>query len=227
MLKILFLSPLIAASFLIATPKTVVFNYGGVLVGKGDHKAIANFIQSSFALSDLDLEIAYLTKEKAVKSQNVTDEDFWLTFAQTRQIPLPEDWAQTFKTIKQQSIQVNYDVYQIVEQLKKNNVRVALLSNVDNWRASLIRDLGLYDPFDLCILACEIGVKQPNLEVYQILLNALGHSPNEVLIIDDKQRNATSAKELGIDTIVFTSPIQLQLKLKERGLLETLPINPP
>jgi FMN phosphatase YigB (HAD superfamily) len=131
-MQTVFLSLVLANSFLFAAPQTVVFNYGGVLVGKGDSQAIADFVQDSLDLSNTELELFYLAKQEAVKSGEITDERFWIALAEKRHIILPKDWEQTFKTVKQQSIRVNYEVYQIVEQLKKNDVRVVLISNVDS-----------------------------------------------------------------------------------------------
>jgi putative hydrolase of the HAD superfamily len=73
--------------------------------------------------------------------------------------------------------------------------------------------------FHPVLLSFEIGVKKPNLKSYQILLDQLKISPQQLLFIDNKEENVKAAKSLGIDAITFINAKQLAEELKKRGII--------
>jgi len=111
-------------------------------------------------------------------------------------------------------------MYALIDDIKQQDITVALLSNIDPFIAKMLREFGLYRPFDPCLLSCEIGVDKPNSEAYTILLDRLGLSGEDVLFIDDRAENIAEAKLFGIDAILFESPKQIQQELIKRNLLE-------
>ena len=108
-------------------------------------------------------------------------------------------------------------MYILVDQLKKQQMPVAMLSNVDTRLANLLREFGLYDPFSPCLLSCEMGVDKPDLKAYEILLNQLKLPAGDVVFIDDRLENVEAAKKMGIDAILFESENQLRAELGKRG----------
>lgn len=59
-----------------------------------------------------------------------------------------------------QAIRVNEEMYALVDHLKEQGLTVGMLSNIDSRLASFIREFGLYEPFNPCILSCEIGLRE-------------------------------------------------------------------
>jgi HAD superfamily hydrolase (TIGR01509 family) len=111
-------------------------------------------------------------------------------------------------------------MYILVNQLKEQHISIALLSNIDERLSKLIRDFGLYEPFNPCLLSCEIDAEKPDLKAYELLLTQLNLPPKEVLFIDDRLENIESAKTMGFDAILFESEQQLRNELRKRGILE-------
>ena len=60
--------------------------------------------------------------------------------------------------------------------------------------------------------------RKPFLDIYQITLDRYQLNPKESLFIDDNKRNIEAAEELGIQTIHFQNPIQLQTTLEKIGI---------
>ena len=60
--------------------------------------------------------------------------------------------------------------------------------------------------------------RKPFLDIYQITLDRYQLNPIESLFIDDNKRNIEAAEELGIQTIHFQNPIQLQTTLEKIGI---------
>ena len=210
---------LLTATSLIAAPQAVVFDFGGVLTGEPNREDVVNFIQNSFHFSKEEFEKVNLEKRQAVKLGK-TDEEFWISYAKTKGIKLPSDWEESFRSVMKDAIGVNPQMYVLVNQLKEQQISVALLSNIDERLSKLIRDFGLYEPFNPCLLSCEIGIEKPDLKAYEFLLTELNLPAKEVLFIDDRPENIEAAKAAGLDAILFSSEPQLRNELSKRGVLE-------
>lgn len=221
MKKILFflITFFFTTTLLIATPQAIVFDFGGVMTGEPNREAVITFISQSFCFSKEEFEKANQEKRLAVK-QGKTDEEFWISYAKNKGIKLPQNWGLSFKSVMRDAIGINPEMYALVDELKKRHISIALLSNIDDRLSQLIRDFGLYKPFNPCLLSCEIGVEKPDLKAYELLLTKLNLSPKEVLFIDDRLENIELAKSMGIDAVLFESEQQLRSELKKRGVLE-------
>ncbi|MBX7067561.1 MAG: HAD family phosphatase [Parachlamydiales bacterium] len=196
----------------------VVFDFGGVLTHEPNKAAIVQFLQDTFALNSEEFEQVNLLKRQAVK-MGKTDEEFWLKYAEENEIQLPENWAKSFKTVMKDNLGANPRMFELVSQIKETNTQVALFSNIDQRLANLIREFGFYDPFDPCILSCEIMCKKPDPEAYAILIERIGLPPEQIIFIDDKLENIEAARALGIDGIHFQSVDQIKAELSQRKVV--------
>ena len=70
------------------------------------------------------------------------------------------------------------------------------------------------DYFDKAFYSCEIGLRKPELESYQWILNHLNVDASKTLFIDDSIQNIEAAKKVGIQT-VYLKP---GMKIEELGL---------
>lgn len=209
----------LTASSLIAAPQAIVFDFGGVLTGEPNREAVITFIRQSFHFSAEEFEKVNQEKRLAVK-QSKTDEEFWIAYAKNKGIKLTANWGASFKSVLKDAIGINPEMYALVDQLKEQQIPVALLSNVDDRISKLIRDFGLYEPFEPCLLSCEIGVEKPDLKAYELLLKTLNLPAKDVVFIDDRSENIEAAKAIGLDAILFESEQQLRNELNTRGALK-------
>lgn len=69
-------------------------------------------------------------------------------------------------------------------------------------------------------LSYEIGAMKPNVEIYRYMLKNLTLDPSEIIFIDDKEENVTSAKQLGIDAVRFTTADELIRVFKMKNIME-------
>ena len=209
----------LAVTSLMATPQAIVFDFGGVLTGEPNREAVVSFICQSFGFSAEEFETLNQEKRLAIK-QGKTDEEFWLSYAKQKEIDLPTDWTGSLRSVMKEAIGVNLDMYALVDELKEKQIPVGLLSNIDARLAKLIRGFSLYEPFEPCLLSCEIGMEKPDPKIYELLIKKLNLPANEIVFIDDKPENVQAAKEVGLDAIVFESQSQLRAELNARGVWE-------
>lgn len=213
---LLLMTPFLTTLSLFAVPKAVVFDFGGVMTGESKKEVVVQFLRSTFNLSEPEFEKINLEKKEALNAGK-SDEEFWLQFAEQQKIALPATWPKELKAVMKEAIGVNPEMYILVAELRAKQIPVALLSNIDTRLAKLIREFGLYEPFDPCLLSCEIGVKKPDPKAYQVLLDQLKVSTTkDVVFIDDRQENVDAALKFGLDALLFTSLDKLREELEKR-----------
>jgi 2-haloacid dehalogenase len=114
-----------------------------------------------------------------------------------------------------------HDTVEIFRQLKQTG-RYKIYA-LTNWSAELFPiALERYDFlhwFDGRVVSGEEKMRKPFPEFYQLILDRFQLTPHETLFIDDNNRNAKAAEEIGLRTILFKSPSQLKEELVDRGIL--------
>lgn len=206
------------ATALFSAPKAVVFDFGDVMASP-DPKHIIKFLCSSLQISPDEFKTANEEKRKAVK-QGLKEEEFWVSFGEKREVFLPENWALSYQQELKTSLHPDEAMYTLADELKAAGIRVGMLSNIWESLAEKVRAHGLYEPFDPCLLSCEIGVEKPDPKAYSLLLDALALPASDVVFIDDRAENVAAAQKMGLDAILFQSPQQIRGELSLRDLLD-------
>src|SRR5690606_14314467 len=103
----------------------VVFDFGDVIAAKFDRKSVVQFLCDSFHLSEVEFKKISQKKKKALK-KGLTEEQFWLRYADKKKIKLPSDWSVSFKAVMKNAVKVDPKMYQLVDELKEKEIRVAL-----------------------------------------------------------------------------------------------------
>lgn len=62
-------------------------------------------------------------------------------------------------------------------------------------------------------------MRKPFVEIYELLLKRYDINPHTAIYIDDNERNLKPAHDLGLYTIHFKSPHQLEEEFKKLGIL--------
>lgn len=217
MMKKIMTSLLTTSAILSATPEAIVFDFGGVMTKEPNRESVVLFLCNSFELSREEFETINREKRNAVKTGK-RDQDFWIEYANKKNIALPQNWENSFNLVMKEAIGINHQMYDLVFELKRKEIIVALLSNIDDRLAKIIKEFDLYAPFTPCLLSCEVGLEKPDPKIYQLLLQEINMPANQMLFIDDKKENIDAALKLGFDAILFSSQDQLEKDLQLRGI---------
>lgn len=109
---------------------------------------------------------------------------------------------------------------QILKELKEKGYPVYALSN---WNRELyeqtVDDFPFLDSFDGKIISSEEGMKKPDENIYQRLLERYHINPHTAVFIDDNKANIETAKCLGLHSILFTTPEALRKELETLQIL--------
>lgn len=75
------------------------------------------------------------------------------------------------------------------------------------------------DWFEGGLSSHEVGARKPDLKMYEKAIEQINLQPEEILFIDDKDINLPPAHKLGMQTILFTTPEDLEARLESLKLL--------
>lgn len=105
---------------------------------------------------------------------------------------------------------------ELLNQIKKNHRLIALTNtnaiHAIDWR---VRYFDTLKHFEKIFASHEIKARKPNPESFQIVLDYLKTSPENVVFFDDNPENVNGARFIGIHGFVATSPEQVYEKLKQ------------
>jgi len=72
--------------------------------------------------------------------------------------------------------------------------------------------------FDLFVSSCYVGLRKPEIGIYQLALDITQQKPEETCFIDDRELNLESAAKLGMHAIKMENARQLQQELQNFGV---------
>lgn len=109
----------------------------------------------------------------------------------------------------------------VLRQLKESGkYRIYALTN---WSAELfpiaLERYEFLHWFDGRVVSGEEKMRKPFREFYDVIINRFHLVPTDTLFIDDNVRNVEAAGEMGFQTIVFKSSLQLKDELIQSGIL--------
>ncbi|MBI5932216.1 MAG: HAD family phosphatase [Chloroflexi bacterium] len=94
---------------------------------------------------------------------------------------------------------------------------------LSNWSAETFpiarRKFDFFDAFREIVLSGEVKMIKPERGIFELMLQKIGRPAHECLFIDDAQANVEAARALGITSILFHSPDELEMDLKALKIL--------
>ena len=94
---------------------------------------------------------------------------------------------------------------------------LSLLSNAPHELADALEDHRALALFDHLLFSARIGAVKPEPAAFEAALRAMSLEPEQVVFIDDRQRNVEGAIACGLRGILFSSADQLQQALTLHG----------
>lgn len=198
--------------------QAVVFDLGNVLIAWDPHPAIARAVgaqQATCFLADDEFDfMAWNHQQDAGRSWDD---------GEAAALKAHPHWELAIRAYR-----VNYaesligaieDTVQIVRELHAAGIPLYALTN---WSEELFpvarARFDFLNLFEDIVVSGQVGVAKPDLEIFTILQERIGHSLDGCIFIDDSPRNVEAAAEAGLDAILFTDTGHLRRDLAGRGL---------
>ncbi len=195
---------------------TVFFDLGGVLLELRPDKTV-NYLAECSGLDRETVENSFPLEDYYQYERGIMDEahffNLWQEAMGGNALPLTDFYTAWDNLIGHELATTN-----ILTKIKPHH-QVWLLSNTN---AHHIRyqtpKFPFFDQVDGKIYSYLEGYRKPEPEIFNLALDRAGATPDESLFIDDMQVNVDQARKMGITTIHFTSPEELEIELKILGL---------
>ncbi len=114
---------------------------------------------------------------------------------------------------------LNEPIVPVIEALKRQGLRLVVLSNTSRWHVDWIRrQWPVLDLFDQLVLSYEVGAIKPETPMYEAALKAIHCRPEECFYTDDIPAYVDRGREFGLQAEVFTEVDRLIEHLHNRGL---------
>ena len=119
-----------------------------------------------------------------------------------------------------QSITIYPHSKELLDALKKSDLKLALISNSSNFSINLVKEnTKLLELFDQTVFSYNINTIKPDTKMFLTLLKMTNLKSEEVLYIDADKSDCKIAKSLGINVIVYKDFDQLKKDLVSYGIL--------
>lgn len=132
----------------------------------------------------------------------------------------PEDMASEWRKARAETSSWIVKNKELLQKLNKNYLTVSLTNSTKLNDGIEIRKEA-YKLFKMNIISHEVELRKPDEEIYQFLLEKLellGVESQEIVFVDDREDNLASAKELGINVILFGENTDLERELNKLGV---------
>ena len=83
-----------------------------------------------------------------------------------------------------------------------------------------LKAFGLRTYFDVALSSCYLGLRKPDLAIYQRAIDIVGRPPERILFVDDRPENVAGARDAGIMALRYTGSEVLRRDLVGLGALE-------
>ncbi|GAC1412845.1 MAG: hypothetical protein NVSMB66_3130 [Candidatus Doudnabacteria bacterium] len=110
-------------------------------------------------------------------------------------------------------------MWDLFEDLSKNYKTAFLTNNQLGWPEKKAQHLGIsLKPYRI-FNSADLGIRKPNEEIYQFVMQKLKARPEEILFVDDRNYNLEWPKKLGWKTILFNGDMaKVHSSLKKLGI---------
>ncbi|HSX37437.1 MAG TPA: HAD-IA family hydrolase [Chlamydiales bacterium] len=113
----------------------------------------------------------------------------------------------------------NTALFPLIEQLKKEGIRLILLSNTSecHWNR-VFTDYSILQLFDDLVLSFQVGALKPSKEIFFNALSRAHCDPKYCFYTDDVPEFVEGARNAGLDSEIFINGSRLKKALAIRGL---------
>jgi epoxide hydrolase-like predicted phosphatase len=189
----------------------VISDFGGVLTTPLIQSFLAFQDQTGIAMETLGVAMQRMAERDGVhplfelEKGRLAEAEFLRRIADQLEPELghrPE--MHRFSEIYFQALQPNQPMIDLMRDLKRRGLRMALLTNnVREWEPLWRSMVPIDELFGVVIDSAFVGCRKPEREIYEIALQRLGLDGPACLFVDDTELNCDAAAELGMTTVHF------------------------
>jgi len=193
--------------------KTIIFDLGSVCFDI-DWLKISEEMVSKYGVSTL---VKSSGNKKLINLYNLTQEgklDIVKFFKELCGDKVNyEEFMASYKQSYKNNKHPNKNLIELMKRLK-GKVELVCLSDTNQVHWEAHQEQGSLNYFDKAFASFQIGGRKADKETFNKILKELEKKPEEILFIDDNEKNIDNAKSLGINVIKYKNSSQLIKDIK-------------
>lgn len=197
----------------------VLFDYGGVICRQPPDEDLA-VLATAAGCPPQDLMDAYWSSRLDYDRGDLDATSYWQKVAGALGRVFSDDEIKELIRLDVASwLHLHPEMVVLIEQVAKAGHRLALLSNAPVELAEAVSALPVAGHFEQMAFSCFLRSAKPEEACYRTVLDQLGTCPGDVIFLDDRPENVTSANMLGIRGIQVTTPAEARSALAAHGII--------
>lgn len=197
----------------------LLFDLGNVLTSNDWHvknQVLEKAFATIFHTTVEDLERGFQAAWDKFEMGHIDEDQFWNLLLRTAGLADPD--VEQAKQLWRQHQKVDPQMLNLIQTLRLK-YKIGILSNIPKeWLAFKMHTLKLIHYVDSVTDSSSVGIAKPNPKIYKVALDRNHAQPEETVFIDDKERNLIPARQLGMQTILFTDFEGYKKSLQEMGV---------
>ena len=193
--------------------KAIVFDFGGVVSKDRSFPYIFKKIASKYHKNTQKFKATFQENWEKAKINEIKSEIFWKNIAKY----LGAEEGKVKREIMGFS-KINREILNTLKKLGKKYKRGLLSNQIEDWLEGSISENNLGKYFDIIVTSYYSKKAKPDKDIYLETIKKLKSKPQEIIFIDDLERNLIPVKKMGIKTILFRNNKQLISDLRKFGV---------
>jgi len=198
--------------------KAIIFDLGNVLLDFDHRRACERIFKFSDKTSQEIFDLFFDSKLTALFEEGkISPVDFFLKVKETLKLKLDYEqfvniWNEIFFFNEK-----NLSVYNLAHSLKIS-YKLLVLTNINVLHFEYVKKtFPVLNVFQI-LTSFESGFIKPNIQIYELAIQILDTSPENIFYTDDRPELVKSAGNLGIRSFIFKSVEQLKKDLTVAGI---------
>ncbi|MCI4336370.1 MAG: HAD family phosphatase [Thermoplasmata archaeon] len=200
-----------------AEPSILLWDIGGVLLSNGWEESFREQAARQFGFDLAEFERRHRLLDAGWERGELSMDQYLdrTLFYEPRSFSRPEFAGFMFGRSSPHP-----EVLALAQRLRANPAnRLSCLNNepreLNEYR---IANFGLYRLFESFFSSCYTGRRKPDPSAYRLVVDVLRRPPSEIVFIDDRPENLAPARALGMHTVHYQTPAQLEGELQALGV---------
>ncbi len=183
--------------------KLILFDFGGVIAPEGFQLGIVKLAQEFGKTFEEMYHIAghLAAFESGYSSGKADEREYWNFIASY--IGTEEDLMK-YRYVFLDNFQPRREMIELISRASKK-IQLGIFSDQTNWIYELDEKYGFFKYFKYLIISYDVGCTKHDEGFYRIPAQRTGISPEEILVIDDKERVVSECRKKSMRGYRFTS----------------------
>lgn len=196
----------------------IFWDVGGVILSNGWDRAARSVAAKKFGLDWEEFQDRHELASPAFETGEISLDAYLHRTVFYRKRPFTQEQFTAFMFEQSKELPDSRVVLSRVAALRKY-----FLGTINNEGLEInlmrIEKFDLRREFGAFFSSCFVGIRKPDEGIYRLALNITHRRPEESLFVDDRALNLECAQQLGMRTIHFQNPEQLQRDLAANGVI--------